>query len=208
MKLLLADDDADQLELRSLTLTNAGYEICTAADVPTALRMASEQSPEAAVIDLRLPTQDLGLQLIRGLKQLNSRLRVIVLTGIDPKQFERLPERALVEAVFTKGLASRLLLQYLRESSGFELRRRLAAEGKLQLDIKVIPRSSKSEIVEFFSDGALKVKLAAVPDRGKANEELIGLLAAYFDVRKEAVEMVTGETSQRKRVRIWSNKAT
>jgi uncharacterized protein (TIGR00251 family) len=200
MKLLLADDDADQLELRSLTLSKAGYEIWAAGDVPTALRLASEQSPEAAVVDLRLPTQDLGLQLIRGLKQLNSRLRVIVLTGIDPKQFEKLPEHALVEAVFTKGGASRLLLEYLRDSSGFELRRRLAADGQLTLDVKVIPRSSKSEIVEFFP--GMKVKLAAVPERGKANEELIGLLADYFAVPKEAVAVISGETSQRKRVRI------
>jgi len=114
MKLLLADDDADQLELRSMTLRNAGHEVCAAADVPTALRLASENDPEAAVVDLRMPTQDLGLQLIRGLKKTNSRLRVIVLTGIDAKQFEKLPERALVEAVFTKGGGSRLLLAYLK----------------------------------------------------------------------------------------------
>jgi uncharacterized protein (TIGR00251 family) len=207
MKLLLADDDADQLELRSMTLGNAGYDICIAGDVPTALRMASEQSPEAAVVDLRMPTQDLGLQLIRGLKQLNSRLRVIVLTGIDPRQFEKLPERALVEAVFTKGGASKLLLQYLKDSQGFELRRRLASDGQLVLDVKVIPRSSKSEIVEFMPDGSLKVKLAAVPEKGKANEELIQVLAAYFDVRKDAIELLTGETSQRKRVRIHAAKA-
>jgi uncharacterized protein (TIGR00251 family) len=202
MKLLLADDDADQLELRGLTLSKAGYEICLAGDVPTALRLASEQCPQAAVVDLRLPTQDLGLSLIRGLKQLNSRLRVIVLTGIDPKQFEKLPERALVEAVLTKGGASRLLLAYLKESAGFELRRTLALEGQLTLDVKVIPRSSASEIAEFLPDGSLKVKLAAVPERGKANQELVALLAAYFDVRQDAVAVVAGETSQRKRVHI------
>ena len=207
MKLLLADDDADQLELRSMTLSNAGYDICIAGDVQTALRMASEQNPEAAVVDLRMPTQDLGLQLIRGLKQLNSRLRVIVLTGVDPKQFEKLPERALVEAVFSKGGASKLLLQYLKDSQGFELQRRLAADGQLLLDVKVIPRSSKSEIVGFLPDGSLKVKLAAVPEKGKANDELIQVLATYFDVRKDAIELVTGEVSQRKRVRIHAAKA-
>ncbi len=208
MKLLLADDDADQLELRSMALENAGYQTCTAADVPTALRLASEQRPEAAVVDLRLPTQDLGLQLIRGLKQLNSRLRVIVLTGIDPKQFEKLPERQLVEAVFTKGNASRLLLQYLKESEGFELRRRLAADGQLLLDVKVIPRSSKNEIIEFSSSGFLKVKVTATPEKGQANEELFGLLAVYFDVRRENVELLAGETSQRKRIRIRASKVT
>jgi DNA-binding response OmpR family regulator len=116
MKLLLADDDADQLELRSLTLSQAGHQVYAACDVDTALKMAAEHRPEAAVVDLRLPTQNLGLDLIRGLKQFNSQLRIIVLSGVDPKQFEKLPERALVEAVFTKGGGSRLLLAYLQSA--------------------------------------------------------------------------------------------
>jgi hypothetical protein len=202
MKVLLADDDGDQLELRGLALTKAGYAICTADSVEAALRLAVKEMPDVAVVDLKLPTEEAGLRLIRELKELDGQMRVIVLTGADPKKLEKLPERGLVEAVFTKGHASRQLAQHLKDSGAVPLRRKLSAEGQFVLDVKVIPRSSKSEIVEFLPDGSVKVKLAAAPEKGRANEELVALMAEYFGVRRDCVELVTGETSQRKRLRI------
>ena len=117
MKLLLADDDGDQLELRSLTLTNAGYEVCTAWDLDSALRVAAKEAPDAAIVDLRLPTEEAGLRLIRSLKDLDTRIRIIVLTGANPKKLEKWPGRALVEAVFTKGGGSKQLIRHLKESA-------------------------------------------------------------------------------------------
>jgi uncharacterized protein (TIGR00251 family) len=202
MKLLLADDDEDQLQLRSLTLTKAGYQVSQAADEQSAIQLAVAQTPDVAIVDLRIPTEEAGLRLIRALSKLDAKLRIIVLSGADPKRLEGLPERALVEAVITKGSASRKLVEYLKNSGGTDLKRKLAAGGQLVLEVKVIPRSSKSEIVEFLSDGAIKVKLAAVPEKGKANDELVALLADYFQVAKQSVELIAGDTSQRKRVRI------
>ena len=66
----------------------------------------------------------------------------------------------------------------------------------------MIPRSSKSEIVGTMSDGVLKVKLNAVPEKGKANEELRVVLARHFQVPVKEIEIVSGATSTRKRVRI------
>lgn len=82
------------------------------------------------------------------------------------------------------------------------LKQRLAADGKLVVEVKVIPRASRTEIVGFMDDGALKVKLAAVPDQGKANQELRGFLAKQFAVGKGMVTIIAGETSQRKLLRI------
>jgi uncharacterized protein (TIGR00251 family) len=53
-----------------------------------------------------------------------------------------------------------------------------------------------------LDDGTLKVKVAAAPERGRANEELRATLARFFGVALRDVEIVSGETSQRKRVRI------
>ena len=72
----------------------------------------------------------------------------------------------------------------------------------MQLSVKVIPRSSKSDVVGPMSDGVLKVKLAAVPEKGKANEELRAVLARHFKVPVNTVEIVSGATSTRKQVRI------
>ena len=72
----------------------------------------------------------------------------------------------------------------------------------MELNVKVIPRSSKSEVVGEMADGALKVKLAAVPEKGKANDELREVLARHFDVPSRSVEVISGLTSTRKRVRV------
>ncbi len=71
-----------------------------------------------------------------------------------------------------------------------------------ELQVKVIPKSSKSEVVGVLGDGTLKVKVAAAPEKGRANEELRAILARHFGVPARDVEIVSGETSQRKRVRI------
>ena len=72
----------------------------------------------------------------------------------------------------------------------------------MDLSVKVIPRSSKSEVVGAMDDGSLKVKLAAGPEKGKANDELCAVLARYFDVPQRDVEIISGLTSTRKRVRV------
>ena len=72
----------------------------------------------------------------------------------------------------------------------------------MDLDVKVVPRSSRSEVSGAMSDGTLKVKVAAVPEKGKANEELCAVLARHFGVGARDVEVIAGATSARKRVRI------
>lgn len=67
--------------------------------------------------------------------------------------------------------------------------------------VRVIPRASRSEIVGEH-DGALKVKLASPPVDGAANAELIKLFAKRFDVAKSDIEIVSGETSKNKRIKI------
>ena len=72
----------------------------------------------------------------------------------------------------------------------------------MTLRVKVIPRSKRSEIAGELADGTLKVRIAAPPERGKANEALITLLAAEFGVGRESVEIVSGHGSVLKLVRI------
>lgn len=72
----------------------------------------------------------------------------------------------------------------------------------LVVRIKVIPKSPKNEIVGAMADGTLKVRIAAVAEKGKANAELIGFLAKHYGVSRGDVEIMTGETSQLKQVRI------
>jgi uncharacterized protein len=74
-------------------------------------------------------------------------------------------------------------------------------DGAIIFQVRVIPRSSKSEIVGEY-DGALKVKLNSPPVDGAANKELIALLAQHFQVSKGVIEIISGQTSKLKQVKI------
>lgn len=83
-----------------------------------------------------------------------------------------------------------------------ELRRKLLRDGSLVLDIKVIPRARSGEVSGLMVNGALKVKVTAVPEKGKANDEVCAVLAAYLGVPKRSIEVIFGRASQQKRVRV------
>jgi uncharacterized protein (TIGR00251 family) len=71
----------------------------------------------------------------------------------------------------------------------------------ITLKIKVEPRSSKSEVVGPYGD-ALKVKLKSPPVEGKANKELVEVLAREFGISKKDVEIISGQASKNKTVRL------
>jgi uncharacterized protein (TIGR00251 family) len=79
---------------------------------------------------------------------------------------------------------------------------RLRAEGKLSLPVRIVPRSPRTEWAGFLESGDWKIRVAAPPERGKANEELIRFLAEEFGVPRDAIEIVAGATSHNKLIRI------
>jgi uncharacterized protein (TIGR00251 family) len=72
----------------------------------------------------------------------------------------------------------------------------------MTLRVKVIPRSAKSEIVGEMADGTLKVKIAAPPEQGRANDALCTFLAAHFGVRRDGVSIVSGHSAALKLMRV------
>jgi uncharacterized protein (TIGR00251 family) len=73
-------------------------------------------------------------------------------------------------------------------------------EGAI-VDVRVIPRARKSEVAGT-RDNAILVRLNAPPVDGAANSELIRLLATVLDLPQRNVQIVSGEHSRGKRVRI------
>jgi len=74
---------------------------------------------------------------------------------------------------------------------------------ELTIKIKVEPRSSKSGVVGPYGD-SLKVKLTSPPVEGKANKELIEVLAKTFGIAKKDVEIISGQSSKNKIVKLRS----
>ena len=69
------------------------------------------------------------------------------------------------------------------------------------INIKVNPNSSKSEIEKIDEDN-YRARLKNPPIKGRANKELIELLAEYFKVEKENIEITRGLTGRYKIITI------
>jgi uncharacterized protein len=75
-----------------------------------------------------------------------------------------------------------------------------SAEGVI-LNIRVVPRASKSEVLGLHGD-ALKVRLQAPPVEGRANAALIDFLSDTLDLPARQIALLSGATGRNKRVRV------
>jgi len=76
----------------------------------------------------------------------------------------------------------------------------LAASGQgCSLSVYVVPNASRTS-VEGLHDGALRIRLAARPVDGAANEALVSWLAGQMEIGKRDVRVEHGLSSRRKRV--------
>ena len=71
------------------------------------------------------------------------------------------------------------------------------SSGRILVSVKVVPGSRKSEVAGL-RDGRLLVRVAAPPEKGKANEELVDCLASTLGLRKAEIELAAGATSRLK----------
>ncbi len=78
----------------------------------------------------------------------------------------------------------------------------LSARGDgVLLLVSVMPNAKRTQ-VDGLHDGALRVRLAAPPIEGRANEALVAWLAKSLDVPRRDVALLRGEASRRKQVAI------
>lgn len=78
--LLLVDDEEVFRERMARAFRARGFEVTTAGSYEEAIALASRESPEVAVVDLRMPGRG-GLEVVRDLHALDGSTRIIVLTG-------------------------------------------------------------------------------------------------------------------------------
>jgi len=69
------------------------------------------------------------------------------------------------------------------------------------VNIHVQPGARKTEVVGLYG-GAIKIKVAATPERGIANEALIDFIAERLGVYKHAIKLVSGRTGRSKTIAI------
>jgi len=78
--ILVVEDDDGFRNILVRALEARGYDVRGVADAASALALAREDSPEMAVVDLRL-SDDSGLDVVRELKAIDAATAIVVLTG-------------------------------------------------------------------------------------------------------------------------------
>ncbi len=84
-----------------------------------------------------------------------------------------------------------------------EFKEKLKEKKEIYLRIKAAPGAQKSEIKEIMADNTIKIDVAALPVKGRANQELIKFLAKEFEVNKNNVKIINGAQSKLKLIKIY-----
>ena len=74
-------------------------------------------------------------------------------------------------------------------------------DGGVVFFAKIVPGSSKTAVCGLF-DRMVKIKVSAAPEKGKANQCLVEFLAKQLDVKKNAVNIISGQTNPVKQVQV------
>ena len=83
-----------------------------------------------------------------------------------------------------------------------EYKEKLKINDEIYLRIKVHPNAGKTKIREIMEDETIKIDVAAVPEKGKANKELTAYLTKEFKINKENVKILSGASDRIKLIKI------
>ncbi len=92
IKILIADDEVDILEVMAKKINDAGFDVVTAADGEAAWEKVKSESPDILVLDLTMPKMD-GFEVLKNLRQTppnDKWVPVIIVSALgDVKDMER-----------------------------------------------------------------------------------------------------------------------
>lgn len=139
-RVLVLDDDPSLLDVLSMALEDAGYDVVTAADGVAGLTRIREQAPDLVISDVNMPGVD-GFSLCRKLRDEGNRVPIILLTSRDNEIDEALGLELGADDFVSKPFSMRVLLArtaaLLRREA---LRKEPAPEQAFVLDgVEILP---------------------------------------------------------------------
>ncbi|MDD3896279.1 MAG: DUF167 domain-containing protein [Candidatus Peribacteraceae bacterium] len=78
----------------------------------------------------------------------------------------------------------------------------LRTRGSVCFSVRVRPGAPKTAVLFSLEDGSMKVAVAAPPEKGKANKELIKYIAQQFGVPRTQVSIISGAADKHKLVQV------
>src|SRR5690242_17325990 len=119
-RILVADDDLAQLELRKMVLEAAGHSVSVAYSTEHTVRSLQDDGADLVIMDLRFPNASgeadarEGLELIRSIRVVAHGTPVVVLSGW-PADLDDQPELRMVDRVLLKPVKTAVLIETIRE---------------------------------------------------------------------------------------------
>lgn len=114
---LVVDDDDAVVELVSVALRRAGYEVETAGDGMTALAMYRASTFDAVVCDMRMPKLS-GISFLKNLRLGDqSSCRIVMLSSLDDRNIQREAIEAGAVAYLVKPALSKAIIEAVTGTS-------------------------------------------------------------------------------------------
>lgn len=192
-RVLLVEDDPDQLEVRRLVLEKAGHQVAGVAQTAREAASAFDACrPDVVMMDLRLPEAEDGLALIRHIRASGLAARIVVLAGC-PSDLEGRVEARMVDELFSKPVPSRQLLQWIAKLTC----------GLLMLGwpLKAQPARSFPFHLDTAAEVVAELELSAPGgDWGRAGREGAVAVVTVDEGRRQHVMVYGGEQRMAYRV--------
>lgn len=109
-RILLADDDLEQLSVRKQLLEAGGHQVELALCVESTVLQLSHEIADLLIMDLRFPSTEDGLGLIRRIREMGCKKPVMVLSGW-PEDLYGQPEEGMVSQIMIKPVSMSGLLE-------------------------------------------------------------------------------------------------
>lgn len=81
-------------------------------------------------------------------------------------------------------------------------KKELAEKGKIVIKFKIIAKASKTEFSGLMDDNTVKLAVDEVAQKGKANKEIYNFLSKEFQVGKQNIKIISGQSSRLKLISI------
>jgi len=109
-KILIIDDDEMQLRLQRILLVDEGYTVHTTADGPQGITIFKKHKFDLVLLDLGLPSMS-GIEVLKEIRRLDSKAKVIVVTGYPSVESTVLAMRAGAYDYIQKPVDVKLMLK-------------------------------------------------------------------------------------------------
>ena len=178
MKILIVDDEKDILEFLSYNLQKEGFEIFTASNGSTALKIAKKEVPNLIILDVMMPEMD-GIETcekIREIEALDSTL-ILFLTARSEEYSELAGFSAGADDYVTKPIKPKLLISrvnaLLRRSQSKKEQSYIEIE-ELKIDKDKHLLLHKGKVVDLArKEFSLLYYLMTIPAKVFTREEII-----------------------------------